>query len=419
MNFQRASCTLDASVKIYSYRVDSVHKDTYKVLGGMNRTDDKGAENSDNENGGDKAESGADNDGESAGQLTVGPDGQPLSAEEEAKQKRTKKSKKESGRPSVTLESNEESLNVRKLEREFEIDPLFKKMSAAFDEGGARGLLLNNLSVREECALVFDSSDASLRLLPSLARPSPSAPPRPVACASACAGVPMQELRAIFWSAQGGRSLASLPLCGLLDEMFHLADQLRSGHDAVSQLGKTRAETETDTKRSAAACASDAESDLPAAADWSSPKVPAPVEAEALRAMSPTPLERAPAAVLMQLGEDQDDDDDNEDCYSIDAGPAGDSSSYFHQDDVSGPRDGDGEMVPAQPVHSVLAGRLKFAANDEFSYFEDKSFDGWAGASHWKFRARKVANTGTAVVTHIHSYIDSDTRTFIHTRLLW
>ena len=34
-NFQRASCTLDAGVKIYSYRVDSVHNSIYKTLGGQ------------------------------------------------------------------------------------------------------------------------------------------------------------------------------------------------------------------------------------------------------------------------------------------------------------------------------------------------------------------------------------------------
>lgn len=32
-NFQKATATLDASVKIYSSRVDSVHTDTYKMLG--------------------------------------------------------------------------------------------------------------------------------------------------------------------------------------------------------------------------------------------------------------------------------------------------------------------------------------------------------------------------------------------------
>jgi hypothetical protein len=32
-NFQKVTATLDASVKIYSSRVDSVHTDTYKMLG--------------------------------------------------------------------------------------------------------------------------------------------------------------------------------------------------------------------------------------------------------------------------------------------------------------------------------------------------------------------------------------------------
>ena len=37
-NFQRASCTLDAGIKIYAYRVDSVHSEAFKVLGGLSRT---------------------------------------------------------------------------------------------------------------------------------------------------------------------------------------------------------------------------------------------------------------------------------------------------------------------------------------------------------------------------------------------
>merc|ERR1712079_314597 len=33
-NFQAASCALDASAKIYAYRVDGVHSDTLKLAGG-------------------------------------------------------------------------------------------------------------------------------------------------------------------------------------------------------------------------------------------------------------------------------------------------------------------------------------------------------------------------------------------------
>lgn len=40
VNFTKASCTLDASVKIYSYRVDDVHLTSYRVLANLNRNDE-------------------------------------------------------------------------------------------------------------------------------------------------------------------------------------------------------------------------------------------------------------------------------------------------------------------------------------------------------------------------------------------
>jgi condensin complex subunit 2 len=43
-NFQVVSCTLDASVKIYSHRVDSVHTAAYQMLGGLARAEDKSEE---------------------------------------------------------------------------------------------------------------------------------------------------------------------------------------------------------------------------------------------------------------------------------------------------------------------------------------------------------------------------------------
>ena len=45
------------------------------------------------------------------------------------------------------------------MELEFAVDPLFKKASADFDEGGAKGLLLNNLTIDGQGKIVFDSSD--------------------------------------------------------------------------------------------------------------------------------------------------------------------------------------------------------------------------------------------------------------------
>ena len=45
------------------------------------------------------------------------------------------------------------------MELEFSVDPLFKKASADFDEGGAKGLLLNHLTIDRNGRIVFDSSD--------------------------------------------------------------------------------------------------------------------------------------------------------------------------------------------------------------------------------------------------------------------
>ena len=53
------------------------------------------------------------------------------------------------------------------MELEFAVDPLFKKASADFDEGGAKGLLLNHLSIDSEGRIVFDSSDDAGDAAPS------------------------------------------------------------------------------------------------------------------------------------------------------------------------------------------------------------------------------------------------------------
>ncbi|KAN0028103.1 hypothetical protein ACTFIV_009934 [Dictyostelium citrinum] len=131
-NFQAASCVLDASVKIYSNRVDSVHVDTYKILGGLSRAEREETANDDDDDDKDK--------------------------ENEENKNKNKKKKKKSG--INTLEQNIDNITIKKFDIQFMVDPLFGKTSAAFDEGGAKGLLLNNLSIYGDCKLVFDSNDA-------------------------------------------------------------------------------------------------------------------------------------------------------------------------------------------------------------------------------------------------------------------
>lgn len=133
-NFQKASCTLEAGVKIYSLRVDSVHTEAYKVLGGINRT----GTGDQNENGnGEEDENGVTDQDQSDG----------------------KKDFQKISDPSTTLEPSFETLNVKKFDVAFTVDPLYHQTSAQFDEGGAKGLLLNTLGVYNDCRIVFDSWD--------------------------------------------------------------------------------------------------------------------------------------------------------------------------------------------------------------------------------------------------------------------
>ncbi|KAJ5975285.1 hypothetical protein N7481_008992 [Penicillium waksmanii] len=134
VNFQKASCTLDGCVKIYTSRVDSVATETGKLLSGLADSRDKRGREADAE-----GEDGDDDeDGEDGG---------------------TRKSRKKNRSHESTLAPSFTSLQLKKFELEFAVDPLFKKASADFDEGGAKGLLLNHLAIDGQGRIVFDSSD--------------------------------------------------------------------------------------------------------------------------------------------------------------------------------------------------------------------------------------------------------------------
>lgn len=132
INFQRASCTLDGCVKIWTSRVDSVGTETGKLLSNLasGGKDDEEDEDSDN------------------------PDADPSQP----------KKKKVASRPTNTLVKDYNSLTNKKLDLEFSVDPLFKKTCADFDEGGAGGLLLNHLSLGlgsdGGMRVIFDASDS-------------------------------------------------------------------------------------------------------------------------------------------------------------------------------------------------------------------------------------------------------------------
>ncbi|MCJ1288463.1 hypothetical protein MMC26_007821 [Xylographa opegraphella] len=137
VNFQKASCTLDGCVKIYTSRVDSVANETGKLLSGLAGSGNRKQNHVEVDN------PGAEED-------------QEEKAEDSAK-RRVKKSTQRSSE--ATLAPSFTPLQLKKFELEFSIDPLFKKASADFDEGGAKGLLLNHLGIDVQGRIVFDSSE--------------------------------------------------------------------------------------------------------------------------------------------------------------------------------------------------------------------------------------------------------------------
>ncbi|XP_065106079.1 condensin complex subunit 2 [Paramisgurnus dabryanus] len=141
LNFKVAAGTLDASTKIYAVRVDAVHADAYRVLGGLG-SETKPKESQD---GNEEAEMDEDRQGEQVA----------------AKQPKKRPQKK-------TVEQNLSNINLSESEMKCEVDPMFQRMAASFDENSTAGVFLSVLfSEDTRCELRFPSHMTLLKSQPS------------------------------------------------------------------------------------------------------------------------------------------------------------------------------------------------------------------------------------------------------------
>ncbi|XP_018428414.1 PREDICTED: condensin complex subunit 2 [Nanorana parkeri] len=114
-NFKVAAGTLDASAKIYAVRVDAVHADVYKVLGGLGK-ESQGSEQA----------------------------AEVQDAGDAGKEPQNMKRKKR--QHSVdTIEQNLNNISRSAIDRADQIDPLFQKAAASFDECSTVGVFLTTL----------------------------------------------------------------------------------------------------------------------------------------------------------------------------------------------------------------------------------------------------------------------------------
>lgn len=118
-SWQLVSNGLAAFAQVYSYRVDSVYNDTYKILGNMNRS------NEDNEF--------------------------------VAAEKQTNKRK-----PTKNIETDPKKLELKEFDLGFQVDPLFKHTTALFSQINAKGLLSYCLDLNKKLNLVLEGEISTI-----------------------------------------------------------------------------------------------------------------------------------------------------------------------------------------------------------------------------------------------------------------
>ncbi|ODV58930.1 condensin subunit BRN1 [Ascoidea rubescens DSM 1968] len=154
INFQKASTTLDGCMKVYSSRVDSVATETGKLLTGLGTK----SKNSKADGNGDQ-----NDDGDPNNKLSNDQDINEFFPDENNSKKKERKNRNRF--LETTLVKDFDELKIKKLEQEFQIDPLFKKALSEFDEGGAKSLLLNNLDINKEGRVVFDTGSQNNEII--------------------------------------------------------------------------------------------------------------------------------------------------------------------------------------------------------------------------------------------------------------
>lgn len=127
-DWKKLSFAMEAVAEIYGYRVDFLHMSTIKIINNLIRT---------------YFEQNPDNSNEEFNKL-------PLKVPKTTSSLESTNEK--------FLENNPEKLNAEKYDLEFDIDPLFSKTSAKFDESASKALLLNNLIVNKQLKMEFSST---------------------------------------------------------------------------------------------------------------------------------------------------------------------------------------------------------------------------------------------------------------------
>ncbi|XP_059823119.1 condensin complex subunit 2 [Hypanus sabinus] len=130
-SFKMAAGTLDASTKIYAVRVDAVHTDVFKILGGLGKNPEE-----------------------------PGAEVHPGSSEADHERGSQKQQKKKHSYK--TIEQNLSNITYCLNDMKCETDPMFQKAASLFDESSTVGVFMVNLQTYGHSAQLLFDSDAKL-----------------------------------------------------------------------------------------------------------------------------------------------------------------------------------------------------------------------------------------------------------------
>ena len=281
--------------------------------------------------------------------------------------------------PEATLEPNLETLNVKKFDLAFAVDPLFHKTSAQFDEGGASGLLLNNLSVYRGCEIVFDSMDVPEAALDDSTNALGSQEEQNESIAAAAAErITLDSAKptiAALSSMTGSERISPT-----IDDIFRLLAEIPDPQAAERADGFVKR---------VAASSSEAMDSALQLGDVPLEGTIGHVAAEANPTAASDPFipDDGFDATQYDFGDYQQDDDYDNDQPADDFEGAGmhgsmvGAGSHYHNHD-------DAYSLEEDTIHWLMAA----GSSTSTSYVTASK--GWAGASHWRYRAVPHSSSG-------------------------
>lgn len=135
-SWQKVSASLDASSRIYGFRVDSTHNDTFRFLSGLSRNKQKEEEENVNEQ-------------------------YALNGNKEEGNKKRNDERNEINFINAHIEQDKDKLVLKKCDMDTKVDPIFIQMSAMFSGAGSKGFLLNSLTVDSYLDILLEEKTES------------------------------------------------------------------------------------------------------------------------------------------------------------------------------------------------------------------------------------------------------------------